>query len=832
MKKILFLTLSVLIVWSSLAQGFTNYKAMITDDSGEVLNNQTITVRFTIFDQDPNSGGIQVFQETHTTTTDDNGIIILNIGEENPMDWLTMDWSVPTHYLKTEYDTGSGFIDMGTQAFRTVPYAQYAYKAQNSIYAEQAREVDFNNITNVPAGLSDGDDDTHLTEAEVDAMVANNGYLTSEVDGSTTNEIQNLSLNNNELSISDGNMVTFTDWDTDETDDVKSIDDLNDAKTTSYSIYVGSASGNRADSGEYNTALGSFSLAYVDSGSFNTAVGRSALFGLTSGRLNTAIGVNTLNDTNGSNNTGIGYGAGQGASGSGNIYLGHEAGKNTTGDNKLYISNHETDTPLIFGDFSTNSVTVNGNLQITGGNPEAGKVFTCDAGGNGSWETPADQTDADFFKVETTETSTDINDDIYHMGRLVLGNNALSDNPLYGKLEITPENAEYAIKTNRVTDFNSGLIGNILFKTQYDGDFHYIDYYSLLSGSGSGRVEGIYLNISVSNDNIQTGVLNYNQSPGSGDRIGVKNHLTNIGNGEITGTYNYLAPNGDGRHYGTHNELRGNGNESQIASLNQVFTTGSGQLIGTQNIIGNNGSSGEFIGTNNSIISYDNNNNQYGTLNNITANGTGEKYGSYNYIISSGTGTEYGSYNRLEKLSSVNGLQFGSYNYISGPGNGDKYGVYAKIDEDADGQHTAVYAEATKTGSYAGIFVGDVVVSGKTEIEGKLTTLIGGDSDMKAYVYGRIYGAGTISNGASSGGFTVEKLTDVDGHYKVTLTAPATYIYSYLVTASIDYSSTDTVEPATAIVQRISESVFEIYTYRNSDNSHQNYPVSFVVYKK
>jgi hypothetical protein len=45
---------------------------------------------------------------------------------------------------------------------------------------------------------------TRLSEVEVDAMVANNGYLLTEVDGSTTNEIQNLSLSGNELSLSSG----------------------------------------------------------------------------------------------------------------------------------------------------------------------------------------------------------------------------------------------------------------------------------------------------------------------------------------------------------------------------------------------------------------------------------------------------------------------------------------------------------------------------------------------------------------------------------------------------------------------------------------------------
>ena len=37
----------------------------------------------------------------------------------------------------------------------------------------------FLSLSNIPAGLSDGDDNTQLSEAAVDGFVANNGYLTS-----------------------------------------------------------------------------------------------------------------------------------------------------------------------------------------------------------------------------------------------------------------------------------------------------------------------------------------------------------------------------------------------------------------------------------------------------------------------------------------------------------------------------------------------------------------------------------------------------------------------------------------------------------------------------
>jgi len=716
MKKLLLSFILILLTtFSSFAQGFTNYKAVISDDSGNVLSNQTVTVRFTIYNNDPSSSGVQVFQETQTTTTDANGIVILNIGEENPMDWFAIDWSIPRQYLQTEYDTGSGFVDMGAQVLNSVPYAEFAFKSQNSIYAEQASEVDFSNITNVPAGLSDGDDDTQLTEAQVDSYVANNGYLTSEVDGDVTNEIQNLSLNTNELSISDGNTISFDNWDTDVTDDVTALDDLSDSRTTSFSVYIGSGSGPVVDSGEYNTALGSYSLRYVSSGSYNTAIGRSSLYNITTGYYNTAVGTNALSQiSTTSDNTAIGYSAGQNATGSGNVFIGNKAGQNAVGDNNLYIANTNTETPLIYGDFENSELIINGAISILDGTEEGGRVLTCDNNGRATWQTPADQTDADFYKIETTEFSTDINDDIYHLGGLVLGADSFSS-LIKGKLEINPSNSEYVLSMQRTTDVSGSLIGNIKQETEYNGDYHFIDYYSNITGVSSGEIHGVYLNISNTSDEKQTGVKNYIQSVGSGLRIGVDNTIT-YGTGEVKGVYNDIQSPGDGEHYGTHNILSGSGNGKQIGTQNQMFATGTGELTGTENIVDNNNTSatGDQIGTKNYLKTYGDNK-QYGIHNTLVTNGTGEKSGSYNYLIGYGTGTEYGTYNKLEKITSVSGTQFGSYNYISGSGTGEKYGLYAAIDENAGGTHYAVYATALKTNSYAGYFLGD------TRFEGPMT---------------------------------------------------------------------------------------------------------------
>lgn len=82
----------------------------------------------------------------------------------------------------------------------------------------------------------------------------------------------------------------------------------------------------------------------------------------------TALGSSAgANLTNGLKSTLLGYAAGSGlTTGSGHVMIGSSAGGlETTNSNILYIANSNTSTPLIYGDFSAPSVTVNGSFAAT-----------------------------------------------------------------------------------------------------------------------------------------------------------------------------------------------------------------------------------------------------------------------------------------------------------------------------------------------------------------------------------------------------------------------------------------------------------------------------------
>ena len=48
------------------------------------------------------------------------------------------------------------------------------------------------------------------------------------------------------------------------------------------------------------------------------------------------------------------------------MFLGYQAGYTETGSNTLYIANSDTSSPLIYGEFGTGEVTINGNSTVTG----------------------------------------------------------------------------------------------------------------------------------------------------------------------------------------------------------------------------------------------------------------------------------------------------------------------------------------------------------------------------------------------------------------------------------------------------------------------------------
>lgn len=106
------------------AQNGINYKAVIKDGSGNLITNSQIEVQFNIL---RGSAQTNVYSENHEPTTDDNGFIVINIGEgtlnSGSPNFTSIEWGIDTHFLNVLIDKGDGLVDMGTTEFKAVPYA-------------------------------------------------------------------------------------------------------------------------------------------------------------------------------------------------------------------------------------------------------------------------------------------------------------------------------------------------------------------------------------------------------------------------------------------------------------------------------------------------------------------------------------------------------------------------------------------------------------------------------------------------------------------------------------------------------------------------------------
>ena len=126
-----YLTLLFLFFYLTLfSQSGINYKAVIKDGGGNILASSPISIQFIIYEGAALTNN--VYQESHTTNTDGNGLVIVNIGEGTTANvFENIEWGIDEHFLNVQVNTGSGLVDMGTTAFKTVPYAINAEKANN-----------------------------------------------------------------------------------------------------------------------------------------------------------------------------------------------------------------------------------------------------------------------------------------------------------------------------------------------------------------------------------------------------------------------------------------------------------------------------------------------------------------------------------------------------------------------------------------------------------------------------------------------------------------------------------------------------------------------------
>lgn len=133
MKKFYILTIllaSTLCITAQPPQSFT-YQAIVRNTDGTVIENTTIGMRISILES--TATGIAVCVEEFAPTSNDYGLVSLEIGTDNPTDFKAIDWSADDYFVKVEIDPagGTSYVEMGTSQLLSVPYALHAAVADS-----------------------------------------------------------------------------------------------------------------------------------------------------------------------------------------------------------------------------------------------------------------------------------------------------------------------------------------------------------------------------------------------------------------------------------------------------------------------------------------------------------------------------------------------------------------------------------------------------------------------------------------------------------------------------------------------------------------------------
>jgi hypothetical protein len=353
------------------------YQAVARNAAGAVLPNKGVSFRISILEG--NETGMAVMRETHAATTNEFGLVSLDIGKGTFISGgiSGIDWGKASHFLKIEMDPtgGTNYTLMGTTQLLSVPYALHAKSVENDqVVLTDATLTGDGTIAN-PLKIADNG----VNSAKIlDAAVSTSDLADNAV---TTVKINNSAVNSDKLA----NSAVIA----------QKMASMG-AVTGQVLKYDGNvwAPGNDLTGSSYWQQSGT--NLFYNGGNVGIGMNNPQTDGL---HINSNIhysGILLTNDA-------------AGTSPEDGLIIAHKYQANAPGNRFSFIVNHEQ-TPLYISTSNnwTGGLCINpslnigigtwepgaklevaGQVKITGGSPGAGKVLTSDASGLASWQTPA-----------------------------------------------------------------------------------------------------------------------------------------------------------------------------------------------------------------------------------------------------------------------------------------------------------------------------------------------------------------------------------------------------------------------------------------------------------
>ena len=167
MKKVITILLAIIAistaVMAQVTDGFS-YQAVVRNASGQLLSNRNVGVRISIIKGTPD--GSEVYNQTFTPTTNNNGLFTIVIGGNAAFN--SINWSTSPYFLHSEIDIngGTNYTLETVQQIHAVPFALHANVADSVSEHFVLTELDprfrnwnyeFDSLRNVPDFVTSGD---------------------------------------------------------------------------------------------------------------------------------------------------------------------------------------------------------------------------------------------------------------------------------------------------------------------------------------------------------------------------------------------------------------------------------------------------------------------------------------------------------------------------------------------------------------------------------------------------------------------------------------------------------------------------------------------------
>lgn len=191
------------------------YQTSVRDNTGKLIANKLVAFKISLLQG--NENGTLVYAERHSIATNDFGVANLNVGGGTTIQgvFANIDWGKGPCFLKIDLDlnNGTNYVFMGTSQLLSVPYALYAAKSANA--ADDKDKDSTNEIQNLSLN------GTQLSISKGNA-IALGGVV--DLDADPTNEVQTLSIIGDSLKISKGNGIKLPkDHDIDSINEIQSL---------------------------------------------------------------------------------------------------------------------------------------------------------------------------------------------------------------------------------------------------------------------------------------------------------------------------------------------------------------------------------------------------------------------------------------------------------------------------------------------------------------------------------------------------------------------------------------------------------------------------------